>query len=1200
MRNRYQYNHFFFKAYRKIKQLLKKGHIVCIQEPKLTENQAKLINIHLKAHISSEAHGLITLIPENVDIISKEVKQLGRVQITTVIINKVKHCVFNIYAPTTKNQKIKRQFFNELNTSIEEAAEWNVNAKIIIGGDFNIDLDAKSTARTELFNTISKAQLLDAYRHRYHTAKGFTRFPSINQKGNPVRMDGFFIPADQGKLRFSRFDIPKTDHKLCTLEIFPNNDKTAKLKPMKTPTFHKSLLEDPTHIKNLTNIIMNSKDTPNKESNYNNLIYSLMKYSKEETKKATSPQDARIIKLTKLVNDAESKYSTLNKNQRKKYLINMQNLRTQLELKEVKLNKMRDTSFQHYGEAGTKQFLKSVKQKSKSQIMTQLAIDNKIITDSNKIAEHMVEYYRNVFQDNGRTGKHFTDLKGLEIFKNRISHSDNQNIIGNIKQYELDIGMGHLNKEATPGADGVTLDLLQFIYKTKPTIILDFLNALIRYGSDTAFQITYKILKKPGKRHYNTPANYRPIALMKISTRLLDKILLNRITPIIEKANIPTFQHNLAYKKQKSPNDVLALLMDALDLIKKHNIKNAVILSIDFAKAFDSLNHNYVLDFLSYIGLPKNITAFMRKRFQNTQGFLKDYQVDSNFFCIKKGIPQGSALSGYIFILCLAPLLHLIEESSRIKQIEIDLHYLGSKNKISIPKVSAFADDLNIIMTVNEQNGVIPEIEELKHIFKLFEEISSLAVNLDKTFSFSSTESNLLEYIEKKYKIKNESKNNIRLLGHLFCPSNHMDSKTVIAKIKQNIITSIAGLRSVPTQGRYILTNTFITSQINFHITQINKIYKRDVEETQRIVNRFIKSPFSNTAKYKPLDKGGAAVPNIYNIIEAGKVASYKSYIHSKYCYKVHLREVIKSLGFNLTDMLNVGIKLQNLFLNLLDKIGLSRLAIITKKTFDIIGQTRPHHIPILGNEADPNLPKNPKSLSSLKYRSGEFTFRNPLFKPLTNIRDLRNIVINQFAHKIQYKTNIPSNKINEIDDSLIVVPPRDLSNLCGKSLSMSEYNKICQKLKQIITNLKTKNKNFMELFLKEPDNNTLILAIESGNKKTNRLAIRAQQINYDQGTLRTARKFNKEGILLQPNDLAKATSAAFKLKVGPKIRNYSFKYTTRSLITEHRLAKIQKRDENLCKYNGERITLGHYYMYPLTAWLQNQLEKALLINLQL
>ena len=97
---------------------------------------------------------------------------------------------------------------------------------------------------------------------------------------------------------------------------------------------------------------------------------------------------------------------------------------------------------------------------------------------------------------------------------------------------------------------------------------------------------------------------------------------------------------------------------------------------------------------------------------------MKDYQIEDIVFYIKRGIPQGSALSGYIFILCLTPLLHLIQVNDKIEHIKFDKNYLGTNAMLSLPKVSAFADDLDVIMKINKlSNGLIPEIEELKKHF---------------------------------------------------------------------------------------------------------------------------------------------------------------------------------------------------------------------------------------------------------------------------------------------------------------------------------------------------------------------------------------------------------------------------------------------------------------------------------------------------
>ena len=213
-------------------------------------------------------------------------------------------------------------------------------------------------------------------------------------------------------------------------------------------------------------------------------------------------------------------------------------------------------------------------------------------------------------------------------------------------------------------------------------------------------------------------------------------------------------------------------------------------------------------------------------------------------------------------------------------------------------------------------------------------------------------------------------------MGHTFKPSDHLNSKHILEKIHQKTNLAIIGLKKVEMQGRYLLTNTFLSSQLNYHITQINRIFRKDTDSMQKLINNFIKAPYSNYSKYKPFNKGGAQVPNVFNIIQAGKIASFKSYLHSKFKYKVYLRQLFKELGFELKNVLNIGEKLQNMTINLLDQLGMTRFAIIMKTTFSIIDQSRPNHIPILGNLEDRNLPRFPEALSSLKLRENKFTMK--------------------------------------------------------------------------------------------------------------------------------------------------------------------------------------------------------------------------------
>ena len=166
---------------------------------------------------------------------------------------------------------------------------------------------------------------------------------------------------------------------------------------------------------------------------------------------------------------------------------------------------------------------------------------------------------------------------------------------------------------------------------------------------------------------------------------------------------------------------------------------------------------------------------------------------------------------------------------------------------------------------------------------------------------------------------------------------------------------------------------------------------------------------------------------------------------------------------------------------------------------------------------------------------------------------------------------------------------------MCVTLLSGRQYKKICQQVKLIVKNLRSKNPEFIEHFLTKVENNSLLLGLENASKNTQKLALKAMTLSYKSGADTAAKAFAKEGIILLPNEIAFATENSLKMSVGPKIRNFSIKIPTRQLVTEHRLALIQKREENLCQYDNEKITISHYFTCPLMRWITDILQKALL-----
>ena len=109
-------------------------------------------------------------------------------------------------------------------------------------------------------------------------------------------------------------------------------------------------------------------------------------------------------------------------------------------------------------------------------------------------------------------------------------------------------------------------------------------------------------------------------------------------------------------------------------------------------------------------------------------------------------------------------------------------------------------------------------------------------------------------------------------------------------------------------------------------------------------------------------------------------------------------------------------------------------------------------------------------------------------------------------------------NNINDIDDDFAIIQNKDLSRLCGTILSGRQYKKICQQVKLIVKNLRSKNPEFIEHFLTKVENNSLLLGLENASKNTQKLALKAMTLSYKSGAEKAAKAFAKEGIILLPN----------------------------------------------------------------------------------
>ena len=151
---------------------------------------------------------------------------------------------------------------------------------------------------------------------------------------------------------------------------------------------------------------------------------------------------------------------------------------------------------------------------------------------------------------------------------------------------------------------------------------------------------------KKGNKH--EVCNYRPISLTSLVMKTLERMIKDELL-IHVNDYIDGRQHGFLSKKSCATN--LVGLCDSLALSLNDNIHTDVIY-FDFAKAFDSVNHDIILDKLkNKFNVNGRLLKFIANYLENRQQRVVIGNKASSLRCARSGVPQGSILGPILFVL---------------------------------------------------------------------------------------------------------------------------------------------------------------------------------------------------------------------------------------------------------------------------------------------------------------------------------------------------------------------------------------------------------------------------------------------------------------------------------------------------------------------------------------------------------------------
>ncbi len=149
----------------------------------------------------------------------------------------------------------------------------------------------------------------------------------------------------------------------------------------------------------------------------------------------------------------------------------------------------------------------------------------------------------------------------------------------------------------------------------------------------------------------------------------------------------------------------------------KHKLPG-IILCIDFEKAFDSVNWNYLFKSFEKLNFGNIFINNIKTMYTNTEAAVVNNGNTGKFFTLQRGVRQGCPLSAYLFIIAIELLAIKICNDPSIKGIKI------RNNEI---KINLLADDMTLLL----QN--LTSVKNVLNILAYFHKCSGLKINLDKS-----------------------------------------------------------------------------------------------------------------------------------------------------------------------------------------------------------------------------------------------------------------------------------------------------------------------------------------------------------------------------------------------------------------------------------------------------------------------------------
>ena len=151
----------------------------------------------------------------------------------------------------------------------------------------------------------------------------------------------------------------------------------------------------------------------------------------------------------------------------------------------------------------------------------------------------------------------------------------------------------------------------------------------------------------PKERQCQSMLKLPQIALISHASKVMLKILQARLQ---EYVNCELLDVQAGFRKGRGTRDQIANIRWIIEKAREFQ-KNIYFCFIDYAKAFDCVDHNKLWTILQEMGIPDHLICLLRNLYAGQEATVRTGHGTTDWFQIGKGVRQGCILSPCLFNL---------------------------------------------------------------------------------------------------------------------------------------------------------------------------------------------------------------------------------------------------------------------------------------------------------------------------------------------------------------------------------------------------------------------------------------------------------------------------------------------------------------------------------------------------------------------